>query len=143
MPDLTLWTAREILRMKRDLDTLFSSLCEDFGTCGLPGTLAGPSIDIVQQESALIVRAELPGVDPEDLRVAVQDDRLLLAHAQRSLTGESGATIESRSHFSHTIRLPCRVDAEKAEAVFEGQTLTITLPRCEPSRPRPLSIRIG
>ncbi|WP_027366492.1 Hsp20/alpha crystallin family protein [Desulfocurvibacter africanus] len=143
MPDLTLWTAREILRMKRDLDTLFSSLCEDFGTCGLPDALAGPSIDIVQEEDALVISAELPGVNPQDLRVAVQDDRLLLAHEQRSVMGESGATIESRSHFSHTIRLPCRVDADKADAIFENQTLTITLPRCEPSRPKPLSIRIG
>lgn len=143
MPDLTLWTTREMLRMKRDLDTLFSSLCEDFGTCGMPGSLAGPSIDIIPLENALMIKAELPGVDPQGLRVSLQDDKLILAHGQSQVSGESGTTIESRSHFSHTIRLPCRVDAEQAEAVYEGGILTISLPRCEPSRPKPLRIKIG
>lgn len=141
MPDLTLWTAREILSMKRDLDTLFSSLCHDFGTCGLPESLAGPSIDILQQGGSLIIKAELPGVSPEGLRVSAYEDKLILAHEQSRVSGESGTTIESRSQVSHTIRLPCRVDADKAEAVFEEGVLTINLPKCEPSRPKPLRIR--
>lgn len=143
MPDLTLWTAREILRMKRDLDTLFSSLCQDFGTCGLPGSFAGPSIDIFQQGDTLIITAKLPGVDPKDLLVSLQDDKLILTYDERGFAGEDGTTIESQRRSSHTIRLPCRVDAEKAEAVFESDALNITLPMCKQSVPKPLHIKIG
>jgi len=144
MPDLTLWTAREILRMKRDLDSLFSNLCHDFGTCGMPGALAGPRIDLAREDDTLVISAQLPGVNPKDLQVSVQNDRLILAVERRQVTGgEGGGAIESRSRFSHSIRLPCPVDVDNADAIYENETLTVILPRCEPSIPKLLRIRIG
>lgn len=142
MADLDAWTAREILRLREELDALYSRLCDDFGLCDLPGALAGgPRMEIVERPGGLEVVVDLPGVDPECLRVELADDRLTVScERTRAVPGPGGGVVQ-RSAATRTLRLPCRVDVEQVEAELAEGRLTITLPRCGQAQRRLVPVR--
>jgi HSP20 family protein len=98
-----------------------------------PTETYGIRIEAHFEGDAYVVRAELPGIDPEkDVEVTVTDD-LLTIHAQRSEQTEEQHHSEFRyGSFSRSLRLPEGAKTEKAAATYRGGILTI---RVELSKP--------
>lgn len=147
MADLTLWIDQEISKLKGDMDRLMFRLRQDIGLPILPITAGEvPLIDLTETEDNLIVTAEMPGLDPEDLNITVGDDTLTIIGQIKQKTveeGESHKMIERiYGNFSRTFQLPCRVRQEEAEATFEKGVLTIVMPKYTPGRAREVKIRI-
>ena len=92
---------------------------------------------------ALVVRAALPGVRPEDIEVSLRDG-LLTIRAQRGAE-EAGRTYHLRemgeASFCRALSLPVPVEAEGAEAVYERGVLTVTLPKAATARARVIKVR--
>jgi len=79
MSELTLWKNEQINRLRKDIDHLFGRLWTGFGTSVFPGEAAGVlSVDLSETEDTLIVRAEIPGIDPDNLDIAVTSDTLTI-----------------------------------------------------------------
>lgn len=94
-----------------------------------------PRIDVVDRETEILVRAELPGVDKNDLTVELLGD-LLTIKGERKLeeTKEEGAYFRSeiaRGAFGRTIRLPAAVAMEETKAEFKDGVLAIHMPKTE------------
>jgi HSP20 family protein len=106
-----------------------------------------PAIDIEETDKAWTVRADVPGVLPEDLKISVQDVRLSL-EGERKKTEErkEGATrwVE-RCHgsFRRTITLPSEVDAGAITAKYDHGVLEIHCPLKAESRPREIQVSVN
>ena len=147
MTDLSLWRKQEFDRMRKDIDLLFRRFRRGFG---VPRSLLEPAtsltIDIIQTDASVILRAELPGMKPEDILVSVTDDSLTLKGTTREEAVEKGDNYErvaqSSRSFSKTISLPCRIMADDVKATYKDGILEIVLPKCKPQTARGVQIEM-
>ena len=98
-----------------------------------------PSVDVIDREEEVVVRAEIPGVDKENLEVSLSDDRLTIKGTTRQEkeekeAGEYTRREMSRGSFTRVVTLPANVDGEKARASFKDGVLEMTLPKMKPSK---------
>ncbi|WP_096462880.1 Hsp20/alpha crystallin family protein [Sulfurifustis variabilis] len=115
-----------------------------------PGRLAAPfegrmpSVDVVDRDDEVLVRAELPGVDKKDLDVAMSDNAITIkgtsSREEKEEKGEYYRHEISRGSFSRTVTLPAQIDGEKAKAEFKDGILEIHLPKLERSKRHHLDI---
>lgn len=119
--------------LRREMDELF----EDFlgnGLGRLPSTdRLAPPLDVSEDDKAITVTAELPGVEEKDIDVSLSDD-VLTIRAEKSAETErkdERVHMSERSYgsYSRSIRLPFGVDEAKVEAGFKNGVLTVTLPK--------------
>lgn len=96
-----------------------------------------PRVDVIDRDTEVLVRVELPGVKKDDLDVSLSEDELTIkaASKQESEDDEGGYHRReiSRGEFTRSIRLPANVDAESAEAKFADGILELNLPKIAPS----------
>jgi len=135
MTGLIIWKNKEIDKMRRDVERLFDRMWLEFGSILSPGmTTPGPSLDISETDDSLIVKVELPGVDPEDVQISVTEKTLSLSGEKREESVRRGAhyhRLERRfGSFSRTIKLPCMVRVEEIQATFNKGVLMIVMPKC-------------
>lgn len=92
-----------------------------------------PRIDIVDRDRELVVRAELPGVDRDDLEVTMADNHLTLkaktVHERCEEQGEYQRCEISRGSFVRTVLLPPGLDADAAKASFTDGLLELVIPK--------------
>lgn len=139
MSELILWKRQEMNKLRRDMERLFNRFWYDFGVPVFPGEIAEkPSIDLSETEDTLIIRAEFPGVNPEDMDISVTGDTLIIKAEVRKETVEESVRyhrVERRSgSLSRTIPLPCRVKVNEIKAIYKEGILNITMPKCEPDK---------
>jgi HSP20 family protein len=104
-----------------------------------------PPVDVVEDESAYVLRAELPGVAREDIKVEVKENRLVLSGKKEAVSrGEEGKYryVESRhGEFSRSFELPRNVKADAVEATFKDGALTLRIPKADEAKPKSIEIR--
>lgn len=104
-----------------------------------------PKMDVVDQESTLLVRAELPGVKKEDIEVSLSDNLLTVSTQSKQETSKEEKGKYQRREiyqgsFSRSISLPVNVDASKATAKFRDGVLELSFPKVEAARRRAIKI---
>lgn len=126
---------------------------ESFGpwpAVGDGGTLASawvPAVDVFENQEAIRIMAELPGVRPEDVRISLENSTLTLRGEKKQVAEENTERVHryERAYgtFERTFTLPSTVDHERIQADYENGILTITLPKVERARPKeiPVSVR--
>ncbi len=104
-------------------------------------------LDVLRKGDDTIVRASMPGVSPEDIRVSIEDNVLTIkAHASQEFQDEDGDYLmrERRSgSFHRALRLPDSVDPDKVRPHFQHGVLSITVPKAEAKRARQLEVKVG
>jgi len=147
MPGLIIWKNQEINKLRRDMDRLFTRLRDDFGMPHFkrpPRDI--PVIDLSDTEEDLILKAEIPGLKPEDLDISITDDILTIkGEMKQELVKESEDyhRMERRyESFSRSIQLPCRVIIEDVEATYRDGIVTIIMPKCKPEISQKVRIKI-
>ena len=103
-----------------------------------------PTVDIFERGDDLVIRAELPGVERDDIDVRVEDNTLMLSGERKreSEFDEENAYRLERVYgkFLRSFRLPKTVDATRIEASYKNGVLEISLPKAEEARPRKIDI---
>jgi HSP20 family protein len=101
-------------------------------------------LDIFTAPDALVVKAALPGVDPEKVEITVNGDTLTISgsnHEQRKEEqGEYLFQEVRRGSFTRTVSLPANLKPEDATADFQNGMLTLTIPKAEEAKPRQIKI---
>ncbi len=147
MPGLIIWKNQEINKLRRDMDRLFSRLWDDFGMPHFTRPSRNiPFIDLSETEDDLILKAEIPGLNPEDLDIYITDDILTIKGEMKQelvKEGENYHRMERRyESFSRSIQLPCRVMIEDVEATYREGIVTIIMPKCKPEITQKVKIKI-
>ena len=127
--------------MARNMDQAMRSfLGEDAGI----SSGVYPPVNISEDEGALYVRAELPGVPAKDIDVSVEGDNLIL-RGERRIESSQEVNYHRRERTAGTFRrimsLPLRVDPKKVSATVQNGVLTIVLPKAEEAKPRQISVK--
>ena len=104
-----------------------------------------PSLDIVDGEKEVVVRAEVPGIDKKDLDISIADRTLTIKGSTRKEKKEERENFfrqEIRSgSFSRSVLLPADVNASKAESTFKGGVLELRLPKAKIVKPQKVELR--
>jgi len=99
-----------------------------------PGTFS-PSIDIMDTGKEVVVTAELPGVDEDNIDISITKDTLTIKGEKKAEKEEKGKDFHlverSYGSFIRTIPLPVDVETEKVGATYKKGVLTIKLPKTE------------
>ena len=147
MPGLIIWKNQKISRMRKDMDRLFERLWDDFGMPVSPATVRElPQIDLSEREDKLIIKAEIPGMNPEDMDISLTDDVLTIKGEMKHThtdEGEDYHRIERRyGFFSRNIQLPCKVTMDQIIATYKKGILHIEMPKCKPDAAREIKIKV-
>jgi len=109
------------------LDSLFDGMFEPRGYDSERGGGWWPHVEAHRAESNLVVRCDLPGVDPKDVEVSLEGDTLTISGERRSET--RGHYSEMRyGRFERTLRVPQGLDPEKVTARYTNGVLEVTVP---------------
>ena len=132
----------ELDRMRRDMERLFHSLDARAGLERSAGVF--PLLNLTHDDDSFFVRAELPGVNANELNLATTNNRLTLS-GTREIPAESDNVSYHRRErsggtFNRTITLPGGFDAERVSASYANGILSIELPKTAAQRPRQISV---
>ena len=101
-------------------------------------------VDVVEEDGNLLVHASLPGLNPDDIEVSLEDSVLTIkGRTEEDHERHEGGYLlrERRSgSFYRTLRLPETVDADKADPHYENGVLTITMPKVESKKVKYLKV---
>jgi len=99
-----------------------------------------PDVDVTEDENAIVLFVELPGVKLEDVGVHVENDLLTLS-GERKIEGEPSRRERWQGAFARTFRLPRTVDVARIDASLKDGVLTLRLPKREELRARKIEIK--
>ncbi|WP_457572764.1 Hsp20/alpha crystallin family protein [Desulfolithobacter sp.] len=103
-----------------------------------------PSVDIYEEGNEVVVKAELPGIDKDDLNVTITENSLTISGEKKQeekVDKKDYHRIERRyGSFTRSFRLPEDVNGDKAKASFKDGVLEIRLPRTKESRQKKIAI---
>jgi len=106
-----------------------------------------PAMDLVETEDHFVLRADLPGMGEDDVRIEVEDRTLTLAgerRAEHESNGEGYYRLERPAGaFSRSLALPEGVEPEAVAATFDKGVLEIRIPKPEQRKPRRVTIEVG
>jgi HSP20 family protein len=131
MKALTPWTG--MTSLKKEMDRLFERVWEtDFPEWPVLGEWS-PKLDLADTKDAVVVKAEIPGIDPKEIALSLHDQTLTIKGEKKEEKEEK----DDRRHrversygaFVRAIRLPATVDASKTTATFKNGVITVTLPK--------------
>ena len=97
-------------------------------------------VDLYQDEANAYVRAELPGLNREDIQVEMTDENLTINGVQKIAATEGQP--EQTSLFNRSLYIPVEISAEKVTAVYENGVLTVTLPKREEAKPKKVTVAV-
>ena len=126
-------------RLSRSVNDSYTPRTEDsFGTWA-------PPVDIFERQDYLVIRAEVPGVQKEDMDVRIENGVLTL-HGERKQETE---VQEENAHrmervygaFTRSFSLPTTVDAAKVAATYKDGVLEVTVPKAESAKPKKVEIQ--
>ncbi len=105
---------------------------------GAPFDGRTPKVDVVEQDEAVVVRAELPGVDKENLDISLTEDSVTISATTKQESEEEKGDYHrreiSQGSFSRTVALPAAVQGDQANANFKDGILELTLPKAAPAK---------
>ena len=136
----------EALRMQRDMDRIFSRL----GAAEVSGESVAwmPKIDVKRKDDDIVVRAELPGIDSENVEVEVTDGVLTIRGERKQeekREGEDWLVCEScYGSFERSLTIPESVDPATITAEYTDGILEVHVPKAlEAVKPRTTKIEVG
>ncbi len=114
-----------------------------------PHTWAIP-VDVVREGDEIVVHATLPGVDPDEIEVSIEENLLTIKGSTKG-SEEAGGTNEvdylvkerRTGSFRRTLRLPKTADADKARPHYDNGVLTVSFPRLESKKVKQLKVTTG
>ncbi len=134
----------EMERIRREMDLLTSTLFREPASRFVPAGVF-PMVNITEDMDNYYVRAELPGITPEDIDMQVSGRGL-------SITGERKIPAEGENvkyhrreresgKFARIIELPGQIDGDKVDAKMVNGVLTVTIAKPEAEKPKQITIK--
>ena len=106
-----------------------------------------PALDIKENSEAFTVSVDVPGVQPEDVKIELHDGKLTIAGSRSSVAEEERPNyhrIERASgSFQRVVTLPGEVDVEHIDASYQNGVLVVVLPKIAKQQPKKIQIRTG
>jgi HSP20 family protein len=110
-------------------------------------TLWAPAVDIYETEQELVVKADLPEVNPQDLDIRVENNILTIRGERKfenKVNEENYLRVErSYGSFSRSFSLANSVKSEAIKADYQNGVLTLSIPKREEAKPKQIKVNVG
>ena len=143
---------RELSSLQHEMNRLFNTVFDAPGGTGSGGGNGTarrwvPAMDLVETDEHFVLRADLPGMSQDDVKIELEDNVL-------TVSGERSAEHESKQEgfyrverafgtFSRSLTLPKGVDADSVSAAFDRGVLEVRIPKPEAVKPKRIEIHVG
>lgn len=128
---------RELMQLQRRLSGAVAESDDSFGTWV-------PAVDIFEQGDDLVIRAEIPGVNKDDIDINVENGSLTIRGERKradELDQEHAFRVErAYGSFLRTFSLPRTVDSSRIAASYRDGVLELRLPKSEEAKPKKITI---
>lgn len=147
MANLIRWDPfREMMSMRSSMDRLLDRFFEEpFGEWQTAGW--GLPLDLTEKEDEFIVKASVPGIDPDDLEITLSENTLTIKGEIRKEEEKEEERYHLRERrygrFTRSISLPAGVKSDQIEADYNKGVLTLHLPKTEEVKPKRIPVRSG
>jgi HSP20 family protein len=139
---------RELSSLQNEMNRLFNSVFDS--PPGNGGNVARrwmPAMDLLETDEHFVLRADLPGMSEDDVKIELEDGTLTLSgerNAEHETKGEGYYRVERAfGTFSRSLSLPKGVDADGVTARFDNGVLEVRIPKPEERKPRRIEIGGG
>jgi HSP20 family protein len=107
-----------------------------------------PRVDIAETEKAILLHVEIPGVQKDDVKISINEDRILSIRGEKkqseTIEGQQFVRVESHfGTFARSFTLSDSIDINAIQAEFNNGILQITLPKVEPEKPKSIDVPIA
>jgi HSP20 family protein len=124
-----------------DLRTRFDRIFDELGG---PERAWIPAIDVVRDNGNLVLRADVPGIKPEEVKIEIEDDVLTVSGEHEETTEEKEKDYVRRERhfgsFSRSIALPPGVEVDKIKAKTTDGVLEVTIPLPKESKKQTVAV---
>ncbi len=146
--DVATWSPFEdLVNMQRELGHVFDSLFTDFDANGSFVNQWAPHVDVMEHKDAYLIKAELPGVKKDDVKIVVQDSVLKIKGEKNQENEEKDSNYHrierSYGSFERSFNLPTGVKSDKIDATYKDGVLTVTLPKAEEAKPKEIEVKVS
>jgi HSP20 family protein len=130
--------------LQTEMNRLFDDMWQGFGmpaalgdtpAANVQNVIAGPRVDVQEDDTSLYVTAELPGMTEDDIEVSYDDGVLRISGEKKAETEDKGrqvhVTERAYGRFERQLPLGRQVKEDNIDASFKDGVLTITLPKAE------------
>ena len=137
---------RELGTLQNEMNRLFNSVFDAPPAGGNGGAMRRwmPAMDLAETEEDFVLRADLPGLSEDDVKIELEDSTLTVSgerKAEHEDKGEGFYRVERAfGSFSRSLTLPQGVDPEKVSASFDRGVLEVRIPKPEQRKPRRIEI---
>jgi HSP20 family protein len=139
--------ARFRSEMERMFERFFSDPWDAGESLFAPGSVWAPSLEVSETDKEVVVRAEVPGVDPKELDLSVTGNVLTISGEKKETSerkGESFYQTERRfGSFQRSVSLPSYVETDKVSAEHKDGVLTVRMAKSEAAKPKRISVKSG
>ena len=135
--------------LQQEMNRMFDNFFQDFRLAHFHGDGMGifPQLDIREDDNAITVEAEIPGMDAKDIDISVSNNTLTLRGEKKQEKEEKKGNYyhieRSYGTFHRNIPLHCEIESDKVQATFRKGVLTITLPKTPEAQRRTKRIPIS
>ncbi len=136
----------DMTQLREQVNRLFEQTLSQTGHEPMASQSWAPAVDVIETEAALILRAEVAGVNPADIQIQLVDDMLTLKGERKHeppVKGRQYLRVERAYGVfqrSFTLGLPVKSDA--VQASYRDGVLEITLPKAEEVKPKQITIQV-
>jgi len=145
MRSLMPWSGMASFRTDLDrlFDRFFDARWEDAPALGE----WTPKVDVSETKDAVVVKAEIPGMDANDIRVSLQENVLAIMGEKKQEKEEKDERYHrmerSYGSFTRSFAMPAGVETGKVNATFRNGVLTVTLPKSPEAKATPIPVKAG
>jgi len=137
---------REFERMRREMDRLWDSFFERRPTKIEEQGEFLPALDLAETDNELVVKCEVPGLEPKDIVISLSDGMLTIKGEKKQEREEKEVDyrLVERSYgaFTRSIQLPKEVQGDKINASYKNGILKVTLPKSEEAKKKEIKIKV-
>ena len=141
---------REMVSLREAMDSLFENALITPMTGGRQPMMGGNlPLDVTENEDSFVVKASVPGIEPNDLEITVNGDVLTIKGEMKADEEKQNERYHLRERrwgaFSRSVSLPAPVKTDAVEADYRNGVLILTLPKTEEVKPKriPIKVRAG
>jgi HSP20 family protein len=131
--------------LQSDMNRLFDRFFDSRSGNGRAAQRWLPAMDLVENEDALVLRADLPGMTEDDVEIEVKDGVLTVSGERKAESEEKGEGYHrverSFGRFARSLTLPQGTEADEVDAGFENGVLEVRIPK--PAESKPTRVQIG
>jgi HSP20 family protein len=138
---------RDLMERERELERVFGSPFERLFPWLRGADGAAGELDLYETDDAVVAKAFLPGVKPEDIKITVTAATLRIEAESKNDQEVKDEQYLRKEHrygkYVLSAALPSYAQAEKAEATYDHGTLTIRMPKAEPSKTKTITVNVA